>query len=61
MSEQQPRKTHKRNYEGWCLKCGAWFAAFHPGDKFCCKKHRNSYNERRRQLARRMPRGIGKG
>jgi protein-arginine kinase activator protein McsA len=45
-------RTYARKYERWCLKCGVAFMAFHRHQKFCCPRHANAYNERRRKLAR---------
>lgn len=49
-------KPYARNYDCWCKKCGLYFKGFKRTQKFCCARHRDSYNERRRKLERSLRR-----
>ncbi len=45
-------KRKSRNYECHCLYCLKPIEAYKRSQKFCCERHRNAYNERRRKFSR---------
>lgn len=49
-AEPVRKKAPERRYERYCKKCGIAYMALHKTGLFCCKRHCNAYNERRRKL-----------